>query len=166
MLGTDGIREPGQSCRGIPELRPQASFLGGTLLGRGFALGGASSSPPDSLRALPWQLWTRSESLVSSLTPPPPTPCLRSGGPGRVVAGRRGWAGCSPQSGRGCGSRFCRPFVQRGMMGSPGMTHVKLHSERPRTSTSPEPCVAPQEESDFPRQRARMETGEQLLERF
>ena len=100
------------------------------MLGRGFALGGASFSPPDSLRALPWQRWTRPESLLSSLNPPPQTQCLRSGGPRRVVAGRRGWAGCSPQSGRGCGSRFCRPLVQRGMMGSPGMAHVKLHSDR------------------------------------
>lgn len=98
-------------------------------MGRSFVLGGASFSPPDSLRALPWQFWTRPESLVSTLKAPPPTPCLRSGGPGCVVAGRRGWAGCSPQSGRGCGSRFCRPLVHRGMMGSPGMTHVKLHSD-------------------------------------
>ena len=82
LSDTDGVRVPGQSCRGIPELRPQASFMGGTLLGRGFVLGGASLSPPGSLRALPWQLWTRPESLVSSANSPPPTRCLRSGGPG------------------------------------------------------------------------------------
>ena len=65
---------------------------------------------------------------------PPPTPLHQHGACGVEDRERSGGAAglgrlLSTEQQR-LGSRFCRPLVQRGMMGSPGMTHVKLHSDR------------------------------------